>query len=863
MTPPTGVSNRSRTASIPARSAPLMGILALLLIISAGAAPANAAPIGTVQQRGAVAGRVIDSDDLPLPGVSVQLVGPLPELGERFAVTDVQGRYEILGVRPGTYRVEAALPAFVMVAEASTVEVGADQRAVADVVMELASHNETVTVTATSETAPQIVERDSTAGKSTVSNETLQRIPLRAEQALDALPLIPGVVRGPDGLISIGGTLPSDSILLFNGMDLTDNTTGQYRLRLPLEAVDKVDVYSGVYPAGFGQLLGGVVDISTMAGTDKWKFEFNNFLPRPLFHNGALAGIEAASPRFRVSGPLVKDRLYISQAGEYHLNRIDVNDVPGTDLLDDINIEGWESLTQLDWIATDAHRLRFTFLAFPQDEEFIGLNGLTPKVATSFDRRTASAIGAADRWAINNKSFLDVSFQYDDIGFQTAPAGQLPYLVTPDQYDGNYFHREDRDTSHWQIKSTYSRLFAQEGASHFVEIGGELQRASLNGTYENQQIQVRGVDDQLLQRIDFIDGGTLEATSTEWAVFLQDRWQTSPRFRLDLGVRLSGDTITHDARIAPRVGFSWDLRGNSRTLLKGAAGLLYRRVLLGEAAWGQGPTRIETSFDGAGNALRTVALASQLSDDLSAPRSLLFTVEIDQRLTPNLIVRAKYAQRETDDQLIVDRLEPDAFDAFGAFTASSDGLAVLPGSLLLSNAGSASSKELELTLGYGLPRNGMLFVSYVRSSAAGDLNNFNAVTGERPAAIVRSNRYARLPFDTPNRLLVWGTIKLPWGLIAAPIVEWRDGFPFSVVDQYQAYVGTPNSLRFRRFFNADVQVTKDLGFRGRTLRVGVKFFNFDGRFNPRDVIANEDSARFGEFLNSASFQLRGKLALLF
>ncbi|MFQ5742571.1 MAG: TonB-dependent receptor domain-containing protein [Acidobacteriota bacterium] len=854
--------SRSRTSSA---AAPLLTciVLAGLLVI----APQAAAAQPQTPEKGAVQGLVTEVDGAPLPGTTVRLIGPLPVSTVRVTTADLEGHFEFPAVEPGTYRMEAELPGFELT-QIPQIVVRALQASVSAIVMQFRAIKETVQVTAQTETAPELVERESTSGRSVVSNRTLESLPLPSEQVLEALPLLPGVVRGRDGRISIGGTMPSDSILLFNGVDLTDPFTGQYRLRLPLEAVAQMDLHTGVYPSTYGQLIGGLVDITTAPGGEKWKFQFNNFLPRVRFNKSGLGGVEAASPRFRLSGPLIPGRLYLSQAGEYHFDSVDINDVPGPPGgSDNLRTTGWESLTQLDWFVNDRHRFSFTTILFPQDENLAGLNGLTPVSATTnIDRRARTFVGE-HQWLIDSTSLLKTSVQLNQASTDVDPLGVEPLEVIPEGVQGNAFHQQGLGTTRWQGKVVYSRALGDSRLSHLLEVGGVVQRLSLSGDYENDTILVEGASRQLLQRIDFAGSGSLSGHKTEWAGFVQDRWKLNDRFALDLGTRVSSDSFTNDLRLEPRIGSSWDLTGNGATFIKAAAGLMHRRVFLGEALWEQLPTRVETTpvqgIEGGGVAR---ALVPRLGKNISAPKSFLVTVEVDQKINPGLIVRAKYAQREGHDLLAVNRLDPQGVlvDADeDAFNAVQEDPAAGLGTLLLDNSGSSTYRELELTVGQRIARDGQVFFSYVRSSSVGDLNDFNNIAGESPAAIVRPNRRARLPFDSPNRFLFWGTINLPNKIRVAPVVEWRSGFPYSLLNEDQSYLGKPNSQRFPSLLTLDTQITKDFKFAKYHVRAGVKLFNIGGKFNPRDVISNVASPFFGDLRNNVGFQLRGKFQLLF
>jgi hypothetical protein len=47
-------------------------------------------------------------------------------------------------------------------------------------------------------------------------------------------------------------------------------------------------------------------------------------------------------------------------------------------------------------------------------------------------------------------------------------------------------------------------------------------------------------------------------------------------------------------------------------------------------------------------------------------------------------------------------------------------------------------------------------LSYVRSDAGGDLNEFNTYFGNQKHPVLRPDEYGMQPYDVPNRLLFWG-----------------------------------------------------------------------------------------------------------
>ena len=194
------------------------------------------------------------------------------------------------------------------------------------------------------------------------------------------------------------------------------------------------------------------------------------------------------------------------------------------------------------------------------------------------------------------------------------------------------------------------------------------------------------------------------------AVFVQDRWRPNNHFWLDVGLRVSHDSAVGSVRFAPRIGAAWDLNGDGRTLLKGAIGVVHRRVFLAEQFWDLFPTRVETTWDENGNGKR-LHLPSRRQEDLDSPRALIWTVSATRRLGARITAHVAYTQRDSLNQLVFDRVEHTP-------------IAVIPGmndlpflvpddvGIFLTNAGRSASKQVELTANIRVGQQDQLFISY-------------------------------------------------------------------------------------------------------------------------------------------------------
>ena len=85
------------------------------------------------------------------------------------------------------------------------------------------------------------------------------------------LPLIPGVVRGPDGLINMKGARTSQGGSLVNNANVTDPVTGNATMDLPIDVVESVKVIANPYDPEYGRLSGAVSSVETVTGN------FNTF----------------------------------------------------------------------------------------------------------------------------------------------------------------------------------------------------------------------------------------------------------------------------------------------------------------------------------------------------------------------------------------------------------------------------------------------------------------------------------------------------------------------------------------------------------------------------------------------------------
>src|SRR6185369_7175991 len=116
-----------------------------------------------------------------------------------------------------------------------------------------------------------------------------------------------------------------------------------------------------------------------------------------------------------------------------------------------------------------------------------------------------------------------------------------------------------------------------------------------------------------------------------------------------------------------------------------------------------------------------------------------WNVQFDREWLKNLFVRVGYQQRQGLREFVLNPMAEPGAVATGSSSDVQDVLA-------LSNSGRSRYRELEITARYKFREHDEFIASYVRSSAIGDLNDFNSYFGNFENPIIRANERSRLTF---------------------------------------------------------------------------------------------------------------------
>jgi hypothetical protein len=770
-----------------------------------------------------------------VPGAKLSLDGPIHVDG----ASDREGKFEFSAVPSGSYTITGQVPG--MTAQ-QTVTVAA--AAVSEIALELKIQSvaESTTVTASADS----VDSKQYSGINRISESTVRNMPNLDERFDSLLPLIPGVIRGPNGQINMKGARASQSGSLLNSADVTDPVTGTSTLNIPIDVVASVQVFSTPYDPEYGKFTGAVSDVETRPGSfNKFRFSAQNLLPRLRRVDGAIMGLAAVTPRVTVSGPIAKDRIAFTQSLEYRYERNQVYSLPP--LQSWTRSENLNSYTQIDANISSKQTATASFALFPDKVDFYGLDTFTPQESTPSFHQQGYQGYLQHRYITSSSDLLTSQLSIRKFDAQLRPNSNAPYELLVETTKGGFFNRQDRDTTRTEWTEIYRSHPHRYHGSHEFEGGAAFVRSSYDGRQAFLPVQIVGVADYPLERIQFGSAADFSVAQNEVAWFIGDKWTASDRLAFDLGLRFDWDSITGSVNTAPRAGFVLSLTGDGKTVLKGGVGFFYDRLPLNVPSFRYLPDRTVADLNPSGDVIASTRYSNIIPNGLQNPRSEIWNLELNREITSNFLVRAGYQQRNTVHNHLVNPI------ASGS-----------TGSLELNNRGQDNYRELQVTGVYRI-HHSTFNASYVRSRAYGDLNDFNQFFGNDPIAVIQPNQRGRLNFDAPNRILAWGEIAAPWKVTVAPVLDVHSGFPYSTVNQRREFVGPRNELRFPQFVSTDLQVWRRvrLPIRESHARVGFGAYNVFNRDNYRDVQNDVDSPRFGEFFNGPARMFHGKFVLEF
>ena len=791
--------------------------LAFCLHLSASTAAAQAPPAGN----GRVAA-TLSLESLRIPLVAVDLRNADGNVVIAKSVSDAVGQVNFPDVPPGHYVVHAMRDGFAEVTSAPF-EVRGGATAHVLVEMRLTFVRESVNVVAPANSPTQSIQP--VAVSDVLSGAKMDVQPLSGDDYQSLLKVLPSVIRGPEGRLRIKGGSPTTGALQLSSASLNDPSTGDFELELPSGAVESVEVLSNPFAAEYGRFSTSVTQIRTKRGTENWTFSPGNLMP------GLGKGlVDKFEPRLSISGPIKKEKLLFGEYLQYRYVRTAVKSLPGEPTL---GLDSFDSFTRLDAVFSPRHSLTGGVAFFPRKITNATMTTFRPPEATPEYTQKGFAGGFVDRYILSANAVMESTVATRIFEVDQKTQGTAPMVYAPETQSGNYFSRQERNVHSLQVVEALTVSKEHFAGSHVFKFGVDLQRSGYDGDDYSQPVEVRRLDGSLAELTTFAPPLVHpDVTGTEFGAFAQDRWRVNDRVMFELGLRADRDDIVERFNYSPRGGVALTVLPDGRGILRGGVGKFNQRTPLNVGAFTQFEAATVSRFNPDGTAQGTpVTYAHVIDGRLRTPESLVETVAWDERFARKVFFKAAYLHRTGSTEAIV---TPDPER----------------GVLALSSDGASKYWEFETTGRYVASEYRDLTVSYVHAHGTIDLNDYDQFFGNFRNPIIRANENALSPTDVPNRIIVRGNWGLPGSWVFSPLYEWRSGFPWSAVDEYQDFVGERNSAgRLPHVSTLDFSIVRPWKFRKYHFTGGLQIYNVFNNKGYRDVQNNITSPEYGTFYN--------------
>jgi len=604
----------------------------LVRLLAAVAVTLAADPTFAQQTTGTITGRVLDPQEIAVPGATITATNPATGL-VRIDVSDSEGLYHLNAMPVGTYDVVAELPGFTRL-ERKDIIVDVSETTVLNMMLRLAQVAETVTVVGET---PLIPTTSSSVGQ-VVDLTRIERLPLNGRQFANLAATVPGVglgfhsdpTKATQYSPQISGGNGRNVDYIVDGGDNNDDTIGGLAQMYPLEGIQQFNVMTQRFDAQYGRGA-AVLNVVTKSGTNdmrgsaftlfrdtalnsKTETETLSRLPKQEYRRYQYGG--------SVGGPIALNKVFYFGAFErtQQDTRQTVNTsglFPTEDGVFPIPVR--ENLFT-GKVTADLRAGHYLAVRYGYDGNS-SPSGAGPRAAHSTwttSTNTFHSFNANDSWLFAGTKLNDLIFQVSTFRNDIPGSTTQPVLSFPNGVMGgaNGSAPQATEQTKWQLRDDVSwTIRGLGGLEHNMKVGANWlhephlfisTESGLGGFFTFtandlnaplQSVQVIGGAVQANIPLDFYSG------------YVQDDWRATTRVTVNAGVRydyVSGMPLDQSRNpnfqvmqaagaagrfagtvldefgtapkadrnnIQPRVGFAYDVMGNGRDVVRAGWGL--------------------------------------------------------------------------------------------------------------------------------------------------------------------------------------------------------------------------------------------------------------------------------------------------
>jgi hypothetical protein len=582
-----------------------------------------------------LSGRVVDEQDGGIPGVTVTAANTETGL-KRVAVTDGSGAYRFPSLPVGTYNVTAELSGFgTVVTRGVKLNIATDRQL--DVTLKPATVSESITVTAetplvsASPAVGTVVSQQELESLPLNGRQfaNLASLAPGTTLSVNSDPTKPGQLT-----VALNGGSGRNVNYIIDGGDNTDDTIGGALQNFNLEAVEEFKIQTMQYKAEFGRSTGGVLTVVTKSGTNEFRGSAYGFFRDDSLNEVTTTESEAgldAQPYSReqwgasLGGPIVRDKAHFFAT--YEKTTRDTNyTVDSGGIFPALDggsfptpFEDELITAKATWNASARQLVQVRYGYQKNNDKYGPAPNYMPSSLGTVNNEYESLL-AGHTAQIGGSKLNDFVFQWTRFDNSITADSEDPFLYFPSGVVSGQnintpqtTHQEKsqfKDDFSWSSTLLGARHDFRTGVNYVHEpiLGGDF-TTGINGQFS----MLEDSADSPVQEITYFGGFFGDQTPVDqYSVYFQDDWTVNPKLVINAGLRYDywegfdldqrtnpvwqalssysthqlphlrefengggGQLKNDDNNYAPRLGFTYDLHGDGRQLIRGGYGRFY------------------------------------------------------------------------------------------------------------------------------------------------------------------------------------------------------------------------------------------------------------------------------------------------